>query len=297
MTIHKYHIATFTVLLGLACAVGPTTSPAYAADPEIISILDNIGQYYNINDNDDVILSFNVGDKMLVEFVVKPLGNTGDIAFIYSDNPDTGVNSLICRLSSKCRGKYLSSAIESYVNAVYMFKSTQNNNGIPIQAKEDIKPLIGDDGDLNATVKPANDNTPPANSDRPLVLDGVWGDKDINGDMQIITAYKNVSGRPIKAFRVTWGRMNDFDEVDYKYTTEFTGSSTYTGNNSQSRDHIVQPGETIYYGFFIISGTIENGYFSDYDGLKTSHYEEPLDDLRINKPHFLEYDKIIYSDK
>lgn len=58
---------------------------------------------------------------------------------------------------------------------------------------------------------------------------------------------KNYAKSPIKAFRATLFRKNDFDELNTVLGIEFSSESVYYGSSGKTFGHLVQPGETIFF--------------------------------------------------
>ena len=118
-----------------------------------------------------------------------------------------------------------------------------------------VKPK-GSDSGLNGKRKvkmPTNDGGVPSRmqssstiNDTPFTINVKWR-IEFGNALQLISLYENTSGRPIKAFRVTWGVLDDFGEVAFKLKTEFTGSSTYLSGEDKTQGHVIEPGEKIYY--------------------------------------------------
>ena len=138
MTTQKHPSAILTCIFLLALFLSLSPTNVIAADPEITGALDEIGQKYEINNSGDIFLTFNINNnETTVDFTVKPLGDKGDMAFIYSGAPEQGVNSMICRLTSQCRGEKLKSVIDSFINASYAFQITQRKNASKAKAPMD----------------------------------------------------------------------------------------------------------------------------------------------------------------
>ena len=129
MSMQKYTRAITGRIIGLVFTLSIAANCVYAADPITTSALDEIGQQYELNAGGDVFLSFDINNKeTTVAFTVKPLGDKGDLALIYSGSAEDGVNSLICRLTAQCRGENLKTAIGSFINAAYAFSVAQQKN-------------------------------------------------------------------------------------------------------------------------------------------------------------------------
>ena len=109
------------VLFSLYCICLQSASASIAS-----SSLDDIGSKYTLDKNNDPFVTVTINNELEVSFSVKTVGDKGDLAFIYTSDPANGVGSLICRVTSTCRGKQLSAALESFINAIYNFNSNQS---------------------------------------------------------------------------------------------------------------------------------------------------------------------------
>lgn len=68
------------------------------------------------------------------------------------------------------------------------------------------------------------------------------------GNATIIAAgMKNHTGSPIRAFRATLFRLNDFDEAERVCAIEFSSDSEFRTSRGPTKRHIIQPGETVFY--------------------------------------------------
>ena len=300
MRTRKDPLTNLVTIITAVCilALGPTM--LYAADATITAAFDEIGQKYEINNAGDIFLTFSINNnETSVDFTVKPLGDKGDFAFIYSGDPASGVNSLICRLTAQCRGAKLSAAIDSYINAVYRFKVTQQKHSSSYNISDNAPPPpVKEKMPTNDGGVPSRMQSSSTINDTPFTINDKWM-IEFGNALQLISLYENTSGRPIKAFRVTWGVLDDFGEVAFKLKTEFTGSSTYLSGEDKTQGHVIEPGEKIYYSMMIIDDIEQIGYFASQNGLKKelSMSLNDLENHRIDKKHMLEIDKIIYADQ
>lgn len=299
---HRIFILAFIVTFGCAplysIAEDEISLVSGENSPTIAEKMDAIGFEYSEDENGDVEASLVIDGEKTV-FAILPWKDKGSlqIASLYSKND---IHSLRCIVSPECQGAELKSAIYSFVHAMIEFRSSEikyskefsSGENTVAQQKQVITSNIADE-----TVKPES-NILPGNVDTPLVLDGKWYIEFGNAE-QVITAYKNTSGKPIIAFRITWGLLDDFGEVAIKLKTEYIGSSTYFGNGTKSQGHVIQPGETIYYSTMLIDGVEEIGFFADREGLQKelSIPKENMNNYIIDKKYIFNIDKIIYADK
>lgn len=114
---------TYRCIFVAAVSLFICSSLAYASIAS--SALDDIGSQYKLDKNNDPLLTVTINNELEVSFSVKTVGDKGDLAFIYTSDSTDGVGSLICRVTSSCRGKYLSTALDSFINAIYVFTSNQ----------------------------------------------------------------------------------------------------------------------------------------------------------------------------
>jgi hypothetical protein len=92
----------------------------------------------------------------------------------------------------------------------------------------------------------AGDEPPRFGSDHgALKLTGVWVvHMHSSSGMQLSLGIQNVGSVPLKAFRATLLKINDFDESEETLTLEFSSESDY---NAKGSHHILKPGETIFF--------------------------------------------------
>ena len=137
----------------------------------------------------------------------------------------------------------------------------------------------------------------PQRNTKELVLSDKW--LIVYGNaVEPIVSYRNLSGKPIKAFRVTWSALDDFEEVIFKNTTEFTSASIYYVNGEQTQGHVIQPEEVIYCKTMIIDGEDEHDtIFFGRDDLHnvTRLTESNKEKSKLNKKLVLNIDKIIFD--
>jgi hypothetical protein len=77
-------------------------------------------------------------------------------------------------------------------------------------------------------------------------VQSVWRGSSGLGPVYVI-GIKNLTGTPIKAFRGTVSKLNDFNEAIEICEVEYTSDAEYKKNHEFTRHHIVKSGETIYY--------------------------------------------------
>lgn len=290
MSMQKYTRAITGRMIGLVFTLSLAANCVYAADPVTTSALDEIGQQYELNNAGDVFLSFDINNKeTTVAFTVKPLGDKGDLALIYSGRAEDGVNSLICRLTAQCRGEKLKASIGSFINAAYAFSVAQQKNAVPadVPAKKEV---------ASAATAPTLSSTPITTE--PLVLHDSWIISYANST-QFLVLFENTSGKPIKAFRVTVSVLDDFGEVMAGNKIEFTGTSNFLSKGGEKESgHIIQPGDKIYYCTTTIDEIDESEYYSGPESLSdlVMVSQKELASMRIDKKLILKIDKIVFAD-
>jgi len=268
----------------------------------VTDALDQIGQKYEMDKNGDVILSFVVNNnEMTVGFSVKPVGDKGDIAFLYSGSAEEGVSALICRLTPQCRGIMLKSAIDSFINAAFSFRTRQKENAGPVATA----PVQNEAYSAETQAAPSAPAATPerkqsaavANTE-PFTINDMWVIQYGNA-VQIITAYENTSGRPIRALRVTYTVRDDFGDPAIRLKPEFTASSTYLGGDDKTQGHIIQPGEIIYHCDTSIDDIEQANFFASREALlkELSMTEDAFAGHRVDKKLELKIDKIVYADE
>jgi hypothetical protein len=90
-------------------------------------------------------------------------------------------------------------------------------------------------------------HTTSAQETSPLKLEGVRL-LDYGRYVRWIIGFTNVSDAPIRAFRVTLLRSNDFNETIRVFPIEYSSESEFrTAPARGTGGHIIKPGETIYY--------------------------------------------------
>ena len=100
----------------------------------------------------------------------------------------------------------------------------------------------------------------------PLKLQGVRL-LDYGKAVRWIIGFTNVSSAPIKAFRVTLLRSNDFNESIRVFPIEYSSESEFrTAPARGTGGHIIKPGETIFYVSLAFSNGTGERFFTNNPG-------------------------------
>jgi hypothetical protein len=77
----------------------------------------------------------------------------------------------------------------------------------------------------------------------------------------LLVGIKNHAETPVRAFRATLSRLNDFDESSQVCEIEFSSDSEFRTSRGPTNRHVIQTGETIFYSLIAKNdGTVETTF-------------------------------------
>jgi hypothetical protein len=137
-------------------------------------------------------------------------------------------------------------------------------------------------------------------------LTGVWVLQMRTSGAQVSIGIKNVGQTPVKAFRASLLKTNDFDESEETLTLEYSSESQYVTEGRKESHHILLVGETLFYNIGSTDELHSQTYFSSVSlirglvamGSKESvkDQEKMVDALLVDARFLLKITKVVQAE-